>query len=677
MPQYEITAPDGRRFQVTAPDGATQSQVLAYAQQNYQSAGQPERTRLQKIEAALRAADAAGNVDDARRLAQAYADERNRTVGQETASIIVEGPDGQEIEFPHGTPRAVMERALQQHYGAPSQVRTPKKWTEVANSPAFQALSPEQQEAARAQYFDQVVAPQIGDPAQVQAARQQFDAQTGPRADFSNVQGGSDTVSAGPEPGYWQQRMHELRGVGEGARYSVAETALGIGQLVGGADEQDVQAFRQRKAQAQNRYGEAFTGGQFVGGALQTLGPAGAINRMRGVSALAGNAALGAGYAGAQPVAEGESRATNAAVGGAFGAGGHLGALWLGVLGRNAANAVTPEVRQMAQRAHELGIPLHASQVSQSLPVKVAASAGKYLPFSGYGKAASRQQEAVNRAVGQTFGADAPKLTDDVMERARRAMSQQFDAIYNRNAVPITEKGARRLMEVEREAARRLTNDEAQVLRNQFDDILANAEDGVLSGQKYQAVRTSLMKAEGSDKLGTAVRELRRALDDIAAESVGGQDAAALKALRLRWANFRVAEKALKQNAGAGGDIRPAALWPLIRSGSTREMRELARMGQTVLKDPISDSGTAQRTLLYNLLMGGGSIANPALIPLIAKAAAGGATIGRAANSSALARFLARSNRGQPTSRLADLARSATPYTAPAAAADYNRGGGR
>ena len=35
MPTYEITSPDGRRFQVTAPEGATQDQVLAYAQQNY------------------------------------------------------------------------------------------------------------------------------------------------------------------------------------------------------------------------------------------------------------------------------------------------------------------------------------------------------------------------------------------------------------------------------------------------------------------------------------------------------------------------------------------------------------------------------------------------------------------------------------------------------------------
>ncbi len=35
MASYEITSPEGQKFRVTAPDGATQDQVLAYAQQNF------------------------------------------------------------------------------------------------------------------------------------------------------------------------------------------------------------------------------------------------------------------------------------------------------------------------------------------------------------------------------------------------------------------------------------------------------------------------------------------------------------------------------------------------------------------------------------------------------------------------------------------------------------------
>ena len=45
MPRFEITAPDGRLFEVTAPEGASQAEVLSYAQQNF---GQPSTTLGQK-----------------------------------------------------------------------------------------------------------------------------------------------------------------------------------------------------------------------------------------------------------------------------------------------------------------------------------------------------------------------------------------------------------------------------------------------------------------------------------------------------------------------------------------------------------------------------------------------------------------------------------------------------
>ncbi len=663
--------------------------------------------RLSQIESALRAADAAGNTDDARRLAQAYAQERD---GQQP--IQVEGTDGQLFEFPAGTPEETMTGALRRHYGGPESQR---------------------------QIDPKSVRWDAPDPAQVQWDK--------PKPDFSNVRGGVQTFQRqrrpvayhgptlagmtphnGPTldqinainrakrnaPGFAAEqarvqadnKRREFAALPAPARFAigaggrVAAAGRGAGQLFAQVadyvdpQEQNLSSLitgrptsryghaMQREAQARQRdsymSGDvAATLGGIAGDVGMLAAPGGAIGKLSGIRALAANAGLGAAYAGLQPVIDGESRAKNAGVGAAFGAGGHALASGVSALGRSAANAVPKDIQAMAKRARELGIPLHASQVSQSLPVKVAASAGKYLPFSGYAKAASRQQESVNRAVAKTFGSDAKKLTDDAMHAARRKLNSGFEDIYNRNTFPITEKVARKLVQVERDAARRLTNDEAQVLRNQLDDILANADDGVLSGQKYQAVRTSLKKAEGGDKLGLAVKELRQALDDMAAEAVGPADAAKLKTLRSQWANFRTAENALKQNAGAGGDVRLASLWPMIRKGSTKEMRELARMGQTLLKDPISDSGTAQRSLAYNVLMGGGSLANPALIPLFAKASLSGATLGRAANSSTLANLLAREGRGKATTKLGRMLEQSAPYVGPLAATRYNARGDR
>lgn len=42
MPDYEITSPNGKRFIVTAPDGATQDEVLAYAQQQFSGVSQQD-----------------------------------------------------------------------------------------------------------------------------------------------------------------------------------------------------------------------------------------------------------------------------------------------------------------------------------------------------------------------------------------------------------------------------------------------------------------------------------------------------------------------------------------------------------------------------------------------------------------------------------------------------------
>lgn len=37
MPRYEITSPDGKKFEITAPDGATEAQVLSYAQEQFKA----------------------------------------------------------------------------------------------------------------------------------------------------------------------------------------------------------------------------------------------------------------------------------------------------------------------------------------------------------------------------------------------------------------------------------------------------------------------------------------------------------------------------------------------------------------------------------------------------------------------------------------------------------------
>src|SRR4249919_2416797 len=101
-----------------------------------------------------------------------------------------------------------------------------KPWAQVAASPQYQALPPEQREAARRQYFDQVVAPQIGDPSQVESARAQFDAQTGAKAstpannsDFARLITGKpkDKAAQSYDQAPWYQKPFLPKQAPEGA----------------------------------------------------------------------------------------------------------------------------------------------------------------------------------------------------------------------------------------------------------------------------------------------------------------------------------------------------------------------------------------------------------------------------------------------------------------------------
>lgn len=81
-----------------------------------------------------------------------------------------------------------------------------KKWSEVASSPAFKALKPEEQDGARQQYFDEVVAPQVP-PNQHEAALEQFSTDTGMgRRELpagvapSNAGGGRGSINPGSQP---------------------------------------------------------------------------------------------------------------------------------------------------------------------------------------------------------------------------------------------------------------------------------------------------------------------------------------------------------------------------------------------------------------------------------------------------------------------------------------------
>lgn len=454
-----------------------------------------------------------------------------------------------------------------------------------------------------------------------------------------------------------------LAGLGK----SAVDTVEGIGQLTGMVDTAAVD--ERRKLDAPLMSTGAGLAGNLIGQVAQIGVPVGGLAKGASFAGRAapyvGAAARAGTFSAAQGVGEGESRAGNAAQGAAWGVAGQGVASGLGKMAASAKEAISPAVRQSIESARAAGIPLHLSQVTDSRFLKGASAVLNNLPFTGASKAAGKQQEAFNRAVSRSFGADASLLTDDVMKAARQRIGHVYDDVFARNEVGLTQLDLGRMAQIEKAAIQDMTADQSAVVSRQFQKIIDDFADGKVSGDKYQSLRGSLSDAADQGQAGKAIKALRKALDDAAFRSVGGADAKALKRANSMWANMRTTQDALKQVSGASGNVRPASLWPLVRKGSTPEMRELAKVGQNVLKKEIANSGTPERELIYRLLgLGGAGTLGGIGLPALGQTALLGMGAGRAMNSPLVAMML---GQGKPINALARAAKPA-PRLLPAAA---------
>jgi len=110
-------------------------------------------------------------------------------------------------------------------------------WKDVIQNPQYQALPPDQQEAARQQYFNQVVAPQLPDDSSVATAKQQFDNQYGPRNTPFDAAVQNEVAKARAQdaqgPSLGQRAGDAVIDFANAEKHHLGNMATGIGQLVG------------------------------------------------------------------------------------------------------------------------------------------------------------------------------------------------------------------------------------------------------------------------------------------------------------------------------------------------------------------------------------------------------------------------------------------------------------
>lgn len=115
MATFVVTAPDGKEYEITAPEGATQEQVLAYAQQNYSTA-QPQRSMAQEAGRQLGLTARAG-ITGATAIPAMMADPLaaglNQLMGRKVMDLPSQGIQNLMTSAGLPTPETGLERAVQ------------------------------------------------------------------------------------------------------------------------------------------------------------------------------------------------------------------------------------------------------------------------------------------------------------------------------------------------------------------------------------------------------------------------------------------------------------------------------------------------------------------------------------------------------------------------------------
>ncbi len=286
---------------------------------------------------------------------------------------------------------------------------------------------------------------------------------------------------------------------------------------------------------------------------------------------------------------------------------------------------VDPEIAALARTARDTyGIPITAPQLSENSLVRIANDQSAKLPFSGAGAVTETQQTAFNRAVANTFGETADRVTPDVMDRAVTRIGDVFNNIANRTNIQADPQLLGDLARIGTSARNVLPTAEQIPINRQIMNVLdaAVTGQGQISGNAYQAITGSgadlaqTMRAPDA-RVGNYASQVRDALDAAFQRSAAPGDQAALSEARGQYRAMKTVEDLVEKSPA--GNISPPSLMGQVRAASSRfdssnggmaytgggPLGDLARIGQQFFRAQ-PNSGTPDR-MLVNSILGGGA----------------------------------------------------------------------
>ena len=334
------------------------------------------------------------------------------------------------------------------------------------------------------------------------------------------------------------------------------------------------------------------------------------------------NTAVGAGILGAiqgliQPVATGESRAVNTSLGAAGGVAGQGLSKLIGKAVSPININVTPERQRLIDAAARENIPLDLAQITGSKPLQIANTVLSNLPITASKEAQKQaiQQSAFNRAVLARAGQEADSATPEVIKAAEQKLGGMIQGATKGQKIGLDE-GFQKNIQTTIEQYKDVLDPLQRQELNRIADMFSKGKNVQMHGEAYQTARSMLGRKANSlfkndPEAARAYQGIQAALDDAAERSLPADKLSQLATARSQYGPLMAIEKAMAKVGGSSGDISPAALRTAVAMQNPKtyvrgdgQLNDLARIGETFLKNQIPDSGTAQRTAMQNLLTG-------------------------------------------------------------------------
>lgn len=533
---------------------------------------------LEQIEAALRAADAAGNTEDARRLAQAYSQARSAQGNDvPVANTQAAAPHASDVPLSSGAnpyddlmPAAMApEKSFGQKAG--------DFGMSLGRAGVMQLGSIAKGVPAIADIVVAPVAAQIDRGAQALGADPKYFS-GGEKGLAGYVQSGLDAAGV-PHPQTGIERF--------------ADRAMqGLGGLLGGAGfGRALLAGESVPAQAVGRALTENLGGQTM--AVTAGNTAGQITHEAGGSPglELGFSLLGSGVP--------------ALAGGAY--------QGLSAAARKSLGTPDAETLALAQRAQELGIPLKASQIGNSKAAKYVDSFTGEVPFSGGRAFNEEQQAAFNRAVSRTIGEDADKITPAVFNQARARIGSEFNRLAAASDLSLTPDVTAKLNGIIQDTRSYFGDEAGRMVTNVLNRLAAQQQNGVIPGKAFQSIDSGLGQAiaAGGEK-SVPLRNLQETLRDAVESNLSPQDAAAWSQARRQYRDLKTIESLVASDGMTTGNVSWGKLLGRVTAngagkasmarGDRGDLGDLAAVGQRFLKDQVPNSGTAQRMAVLDAL---------------------------------------------------------------------------